>query len=142
MSKVQPVAVMSCVIDDVLPLFRRAEFKCRQGAIECLALIVEKMETEAVTWWLSLLILPVLGRMSDQNDQVRLLATNTFATLVKLVPLGSCIPDPVDLPKELLAHMPLTTFAVHGPCIKHTDVHAYSSEQTPPVDKVANRRQK
>ena len=101
MSRVQPVAVMSCVIDDVLPLFGRAEFKCRQGAIECLALIVEKMETEAVTWWLSLLILPVLGRMSDQNDQVRLLATNTFATLVKLVPLGSCIPDPVNLPKEL-----------------------------------------
>ena len=100
-SKVQPVAVMSCVIEDVLPLFGRAEFKCRQGAIECLASIVEKMETEAVTWWLPLLILPVLGRMSDQNDQVRLLATNTFATLIKLVPLGSCIPDPVDLPKEL-----------------------------------------
>ena len=101
MSKVQPVAVMTCVIEDVLPLFGRAEFKSRQGAIECLASIVEKMETEEVTWWLSLLILPVLGRMSDQNDQVRLLATNTFATLIKLVPLGDCIPDPVNLPKEL-----------------------------------------
>ena len=103
MSKVQSAAVMTCVIKEVLPLFDRAEFKCRQGAIECLASIVERMDTEEVTWWLSLLILPVLGRMSDQNDHVRLLATNTFATLIKLVPLGSCIPDPVNFPKELLS---------------------------------------
>ena len=67
LTKVQPSAVMTCVVEDVLPLFDRTEFKCRQGAIECLALIVEKMETEMMAWWLSLFILPVLGRMSDQN---------------------------------------------------------------------------
>lgn len=33
------------------------------------------------------LVVPVLGRMSDSDDEVRLVATNTFATLVKLVPL-------------------------------------------------------
>lgn len=33
------------------------------------------------------LIVPILGRMTDADDEVRLLATNTFATLVKLVPL-------------------------------------------------------
>lgn len=33
------------------------------------------------------LVVPVLGRMSDSDDDVRLLATRTFATLVKLVPL-------------------------------------------------------
>jgi len=33
------------------------------------------------------LIVPVMGRMSDSDIDVRLLATETFATLVKLVPL-------------------------------------------------------
>ena len=33
------------------------------------------------------LIVPVMGRMSDSDNDVRLLATETFATLVKLVPL-------------------------------------------------------
>ena len=33
------------------------------------------------------LIVPILGRMSDQDDDVRTTATNTFASLVKMVPL-------------------------------------------------------
>ena len=33
------------------------------------------------------MIVPVLGRMSDPDESMRLLATRTFATLVKLVPL-------------------------------------------------------
>lgn len=37
------------------------------------------------------LIVPVLGRMSDADNDVRLIATTTFATLVKLVPLEVCI---------------------------------------------------
>ncbi len=48
------------------------------------------------------LIVPVLGRMSDSNDDVRLLATTSFATLVKLVPLEAGIPDPPGLSEELL----------------------------------------
>ena len=34
-----------------------------------------------------LLVVPLLGRMSDQEDDVRLLATQSFASLVKLMPL-------------------------------------------------------
>lgn len=37
------------------------------------------------------LIVPVLGRMSDADNDVRLIATTTFATLVKLVPLEVCM---------------------------------------------------
>lgn len=33
------------------------------------------------------MVVPVLGRMSDPNDDVRAIATNTFASLVKMVPL-------------------------------------------------------
>lgn len=37
--------------------------------------------------YLSFLIVPVLGRMTDSNEEIRALATATFATLVKLMPL-------------------------------------------------------
>lgn len=33
------------------------------------------------------MVVPVLGRMSDSDDDVRLSATSTFAALVKMVPL-------------------------------------------------------
>lgn len=33
------------------------------------------------------LIVPILGRMSDPDESVRLLATSTFASVVKMVPL-------------------------------------------------------
>lgn len=34
-----------------------------------------------------LLVVPVLGRMSDQNHQVRLVATRCFATLMQYIPI-------------------------------------------------------
>lgn len=48
------------------------------------------------------LIVPILGRMSDSDNDIRLIATTTFATLVKLVPLEAGIPDPPGLSEELL----------------------------------------
>ena len=48
------------------------------------------------------LLVPVLGRMSDSDNGVRLIATTAFATLVKLVPLEAGIPDPPGLSEELL----------------------------------------
>ena len=34
-----------------------------------------------------LLVMPVMGRMSDQNEEVRLMASRCFANLVTLMPL-------------------------------------------------------
>jgi len=39
-----------------------------------------------------------------------------------------------DLPEELMASMPHTSFAVHGPCARYTKVHAYSKQQSGWVD--------
>lgn len=49
------------------------------------------------------MIVPVLGRMSDPDESMRLLATRTFATLVKLVPLEAGIPEPPGISKDMLA---------------------------------------
>ncbi|RAR03157.1 snf2 family dna-dependent atpase domain-containing protein [Stemphylium lycopersici] len=73
----------------------------RQGAIECIYHLIHVME-DAILPYVIFLITPVLGRMSDSDNDVRLLATTSFATLVKLVPLESGIPDPPGLPDSLL----------------------------------------
>ena len=33
------------------------------------------------------MVVPVLGRMSDSDDEIRATASNTFAALVKMIPL-------------------------------------------------------
>ena len=48
-----------------------------------------------------LLVIPVLGRMSDTNESVRLVATQSFATLIRLMPLEGGAPDPAGISAEL-----------------------------------------
>ena len=64
--------------------------------------IVKTLEIKALPYVL-FLIVPTLGRMSDPDEQVRLLSTSTFAALVKMVPLEAGIPDPPGFSAELLA---------------------------------------
>jgi hypothetical protein len=52
----------------------------------CVPDIVQKLDIKALPYVI-FLIVPVLGRMSDSDDAVRSTATNTFASLVKMVPL-------------------------------------------------------
>lgn len=55
--------------------------------------MIERLEIDVIPY-IVLLIVPVLGRMSDQHEDTRLLATNTFATLIKLIPLEGSVPEP------------------------------------------------
>lgn len=48
--------------------------------------ILESLGIEALPY-IVLLVIPILGRMSDQMQSVRLMATHCFATLVRLMPL-------------------------------------------------------
>ena len=49
------------------------------------------------------LIVPLLGRMSDPNEGIRSLATSTFASIIKLVPLEEGIADPEGMPEDLMS---------------------------------------
>jgi TATA-binding protein-associated factor len=98
MCKADLVAGMKYMVDNVLPMVTdQLDVKRRQGATECIYRIVFVMnwltidlvtmlDTEILPYVI-FLIVPVMGRMSDSDNDVRLLATETFATLVKLVPL-------------------------------------------------------
>ena len=54
-------------------------------ALTCLD-ILERLGMDVIPY-IVLLIVPVLGRMSDQNQDVRTMATHCFATLIRLLPL-------------------------------------------------------
>ncbi|KAK2780815.1 TATA-binding protein-associated factor mot1 [Emmonsiellopsis sp. PD_33] len=93
---------MTMLVEKVLPNINNAlDVHCRQGVIECIYHLIHVMEDNILPYVI-FLIVPVLGRMSDSDNDVRLLATTAFATLVKLVPLEAGIPDPPGLSQELL----------------------------------------
>lgn len=73
----------------------------RQGAAEAIYHIVQHLDIKALPYVI-FLIVPVLGRMSDPDDDIRSATTNTFASLIKMVPLEAGLPDPTSFPEELL----------------------------------------
>ncbi|KAI5371105.1 Putative TATA-binding protein-associated factor Mot1 [Septoria linicola] len=90
------------LVEQVIPPINNAhEVVERQGAIECIYHLIQVMG-DGILPYVIFLLVPVLGRMSDSDPGVRLIATTAFATLVKLVPLEAGIPDPEGLPQALL----------------------------------------
>jgi TATA-binding protein-associated factor len=93
---------MTMLVEKVLPTINNAlDVHHRQGAIECIYHLIHVME-DGILPYVIFLVVPVLGRMSDSDNDTRLLATTSFATLVKLVPLEAGIPDPPGMSEELL----------------------------------------
>ncbi|KAI0654791.1 SNF2 chromatin remodeling protein [Cubamyces menziesii] len=93
---------MRYVIETVVPYLGDASVLAnRQGAIELIYHIVQKLDIKALPYVI-FMVVPVLGRMSDPDDDVRATATNTFASLVKMVPLEAGLPDPPNFPEDLL----------------------------------------
>lgn len=98
-----PTSAFTFLVKSVLPMLNNAGTVTeRQGAIECIYHLSTTMGADILPY-IVFLIVPVLGRMSDADHDVRVLATTTFALIIKLVPLEAGIPDPPDMPQELLA---------------------------------------
>ncbi|KAI8824493.1 SNF2 family N-terminal domain-containing protein [Fimicolochytrium jonesii] len=98
------VPAMHVVVEQVIPLLgdaNNAHF--RQGAAECVDQIVRSMD-HGILPYIIFLIIPVLARMSDPDEEVRFVSTNVFAQLVKLVPLESGVPDPEGFNEEMIKH--------------------------------------
>ncbi|GAP89624.2 putative tata-binding protein-associated factor mot1 protein [Rosellinia necatrix] len=93
---------MTSLVKQVLPSINNPlDLSFRQGAIEAIYHLIAVMG-DGILPYVIFLIVPVLGRMSDSDNDIRLIATTSFATLVKLVPLEAGIPDPPGLSEELL----------------------------------------
>ncbi len=100
LSRLSTALVMTTMVLEVAPLLESTNVCVRQGAMECVALIAEGADSDLLPY-VVLLVVPVLGKMSDLNEDVRLLATNTFATLIRLLPLDGTVPDPENLPLDM-----------------------------------------
>lgn len=99
---VAPTKAFTFLVKSILPMLKNAgSIIERQGAIETIYHISAVMGASILPY-VMFLIVPVLGRMSDSDHDVRVLATTTFASIIKLVPLEAGIPDPEDMPLELL----------------------------------------
>uniref|UniRef100_A0A1B6DFE2 TATA-binding protein-associated factor 172 n=1 Tax=Clastoptera arizonana TaxID=38151 RepID=A0A1B6DFE2_9HEMI len=95
------VTIMSAVVEKVLPLLGASDCVTRrQGAAECLACISDKLKYDVIPY-IVLLIVPLLGRMSDQDTSVRLAATHCFASLIQLMPLDGGVPNPPNMTLQL-----------------------------------------
>lgn len=102
LSKIATMETMNKFLENVLPWLGAINDNTKQeGAIEALACVMEQLEVGIVPY-IVLLVVPVLGRMSDQTDSVRFMATQCFATLIRLMPLEAGIPDPPNMSEELI----------------------------------------
>ncbi|GAM84765.1 hypothetical protein ANO11243_027660 [Dothideomycetidae sp. 11243] len=99
---VMAVEGFTMLVESVLPSIGNPnDLFARQGIVECVYHLIQVMEDRILPYVIFLLV-PVLGRMSDSDNGVRLISTTAFATLVKLVPLEAGIPDPPGLSEKLL----------------------------------------
>ncbi|XP_052865254.1 TATA-binding protein-associated factor 172 [Anopheles cruzii] len=93
LASVDTATVMTMVINEVVPLLSCIENVIkRQGAAEAIACIVNRLQFEIVPY-VVLLVVPLLGRMSDPDQSVRLVSTHCFATLIQLMPLDGLAAD-------------------------------------------------
>lgn len=102
LATVLTVPVMTYVVEQVVPALTAIDNdNKRQGAVECIFAVIDRLGFDVVPY-IVLLIVPLLGRMSDQDNSVRLMATHCFATLIRLLPLEGGVPDPPSLSEVLL----------------------------------------
>lgn len=100
---VLPAKAFPFLVKNILPMLNNAgEVRERQGAVEVVYHVSSTMGSDILPY-IVFLIVPILGRMSDADQDVRILASTTFASIIKLVPLEAGIPDPPDMPDDLLA---------------------------------------
>ncbi|XP_066254641.1 TATA-binding protein-associated factor 172 [Euwallacea similis] len=101
-AKADSVKVMELIVSKVLPKLGATDCDIdRQGAVEAIACIVESLRFDIIPY-VVLLVVPLLGRMSDQNMSVRLMGTHSFATLVQLMPLDGGVPESPALKDSVL----------------------------------------
>ncbi|KAG6814294.1 hypothetical protein H0H92_013419 [Tricholoma furcatifolium] len=93
---------MHYVVEHLVPLIADPLVLAhRQGATELIYHIVQRLDIKALPYVI-FMVVPILGRMSDSDEDIRSTATNTFASLVKMVPLEAGLPDPPGFSEDLL----------------------------------------
>eukprot|EP00055_Hartaetosiga_balthica_P018209 m.130657 g.130657 ORF g.130657 m.130657 type:complete len:1876 (-) comp9471_c0_seq1:289-5916(-) len=95
--------VMLQIIQCVLPLLGDStNVTHRRGAAEVCSLLTTELGLSLLPY-IVILVIPIMGRMSDFDVLVRKQVTMTFGTLVRLLPLEKDCLEPSDFPETLNA---------------------------------------
>ncbi|KAH8236804.1 hypothetical protein KR026_011206 [Drosophila bipectinata] len=87
LAEIDACQTMQFVVQELLPQLGKIEHLIeRQGALEAIERVVSRLQIKVVPY-IVLLVVPLLGAMSDPDESVRLLSTHCFANLVQLMPL-------------------------------------------------------
>ncbi|XP_011621494.1 TATA-binding protein-associated factor BTAF1 isoform X1 [Amborella trichopoda] len=101
MAKTMTTSVMGAVMESALPLLRDSvSVHARQGAGMLVSLLVQGLGAELVPY-APLLVVNLLGCMSDSDRAVRQSVTHSFAALVPLLPLARGLRPPVGVSESL-----------------------------------------
>lgn len=102
-SKAMPSLALTYTVNSILRknIADPSNVHIRQGCMEAVYHIVNKLGEDLLPF-LVFFIVPVLGRMSDSDHDIRIVAATTFASIIRLAPLEAGVPDPVDMPSKLL----------------------------------------
>ncbi|CAG4975547.1 unnamed protein product [Colias eurytheme] len=98
----EPHRMMDALVQELIEALSEGSACVRCGAAEALARLVDTLQLQLVPY-IVLLLVPLLGRMSDHNESVRVMATRSFATLIQLMPLDGAAAEPTALSPELRA---------------------------------------
>lgn len=102
LAMVLPVATLTQIVETVVPQLASIHCKVqRRGAVEAIHCVIQKLGFDVVPYSV-MLVVPLLGSMSDPDTSVRLTATLCFATLIRLLPLEGGIPDPPSLSQRMV----------------------------------------
>ncbi|XP_046551692.1 LOW QUALITY PROTEIN: TATA-binding protein-associated factor 172-like [Haliotis rubra] len=103
LTQLRTTVLMMFIIDEILLMLGATDSEMkRQGAVETFANVIDVLGMELVPY-VVLLVVPILGRMSDQNEAVRLMATYCFASLIRLMPLEAGIPRSPEMTAAMVA---------------------------------------
>lgn len=95
-------AVMKLVAEKVLPrLGDTKDVVSRRGASEAIYQLVSLLDMKVIPY-IVILVIPMLGRMSDFDGEVRELVSRTFAMLMTLMPLEAGVANPHGMSMELV----------------------------------------
>ncbi|XP_068152549.1 TATA-binding protein-associated factor 172 [Drosophila tropicalis] len=87
LAEIDPCETMQFVVQHLVPLLSKIEKLIeRQGAVEAIERVVSRLQIQVVPY-IVVLVVPLLGTMSDPAESVRLMATQCFANLIQLMPL-------------------------------------------------------
>ncbi|KAG9442446.1 hypothetical protein H6P81_018300 [Aristolochia fimbriata] len=128
MAKSMTASVMGPVIEKVIPMLSNSKsVHARQGAGMLVSLLLQGLGVELVPY-ATLLVVPLLGCMSDSDHAVRQSVTHSFAALVPLLPLARGVPPPMGLSESLLKNAENACFLEQLLDNSHIDDYKLSAE--------------